>query len=64
VSGVSARRWFERAYLWWLWKKWRVFVERHRLIGLLLSPLVAVTFMLVTGLLLIVEMLVEVVKRR
>jgi hypothetical protein len=56
---VSVRKWFERAYVYWLWRKWRIFIEKHRLLGLLLIPFIAMTFILVTGLLLLIDILIE-----
>jgi len=50
-----SRKWFERAYIYWLAKSWWRLLEEHRLLALLLLPLVTVTFILATGLLVVVD---------
>jgi len=60
---LSARRWFERAYMYWLSRKWRGFMERHELLGILLVPFITLTFISVTGLLLLVDSAVDAVRR-
>jgi hypothetical protein len=60
---LSAKRWFEKAYLYWLSKKWRGFMERHELSGILLVPFITLTFIFVTGLLLLVDSATELTRR-
>jgi hypothetical protein len=52
---VSARRWFERAFIYWLVKSWWGFFERRGLTALLLLPFITLTFILATGLLIVVD---------
>jgi 5,10-methenyltetrahydromethanopterin hydrogenase len=62
---VSLRKWFERAYIYWLAKSWWGFFERHRLLALLLpvaSVTAAVTFITVTGLLVVADAAVALVR--
>jgi hypothetical protein len=63
VVSLKCRVWFEKAYMYWLYKKWIKFSERHELLGLPLVPLVSVTFIVATGLLLLVDSAVALVKR-
>jgi hypothetical protein len=58
----KCRVWFEEAYMYWLYRKWIKFSERHELLGLLLAPLVSVAFIATTGLLLLVDSAAELVK--
>jgi hypothetical protein len=59
---VSARRWFERAFIYWLVKSWWGFFERRRLTALLLLPFITLTFILAAGLLIVVDVAVALVK--
>jgi hypothetical protein len=63
VVSLKCRVWFEKAYMYWLYKKWAKFSERHEVLGLLLAPLVSVTFIVTTGLLVLVDSAVALVKR-
>jgi hypothetical protein len=56
---MNIRKLFEKIYVYWLWRRWRIFIEKHRLLGLLLIPFIVMTFILVTGLLLLIDILIE-----
>jgi hypothetical protein len=63
VAWLKCRVWFEKAYMYWLYKEWRVLSDRHKLLALLLSPLVSIAFITVTGLLLLVDSAAELARR-
>ena len=60
---MKCRVWFEKAFMYWLSKKWMGFSDRHELLALLLAPLVSITFITTTGLLLVVDSAAELVRR-
>jgi hypothetical protein len=63
VVHLRSRVWFERIYMYWLHRKWRGFMERHELLGILLVPFITLTFILATGLLLLVDSAVNAIRR-
>jgi hypothetical protein len=63
VVWLKCRVWFENAYMYWLYKEWVKLSDRHGLLALLLAPLVSVTFIVTTGLLLLVDSAVELARR-
>jgi hypothetical protein len=60
---VPLRKWFEMAYVYWLMKKWWRLLEEHMFIAILLLPFTTLTFITATGLLVIVDAAVALVKR-
>jgi hypothetical protein len=47
----------------WLHRKWRRLVDRHEVLGILLVPFATLTFIIATGLLLLVDSAVALIKR-